>query len=151
MPCLGIPEKMKVIYTYTHDCEGIPMLLLKYRKKATLGYHYILVSYFPFHFFYICSTKCYSCGKSWFMKQTRLCTYKMFHLHFPKKVDIYAKVCMDELTLAIDKILCLKIASTWISTFFTIHIVWVICLLSSTDNPSQIIFFWLKFHIRNIH
>ena len=44
--------------------------------------------------------------------ETKLIMYKMFHLHFPKKVDVYAKVCMDELTLAIDKILCLKNAST---------------------------------------
>ena len=49
---MWISEKLKVIYTYTHDCEGIPMLLLKYREKGTWGYHYVLVSYFLFHFFY---------------------------------------------------------------------------------------------------
>ena len=46
---MGIPARIPY---NTHDCEGIPMLLLKYRKKGTWGYHYVLVSYFLFHFFY---------------------------------------------------------------------------------------------------
>ena len=78
---------------------------------------------FPISFL-LCSTKCYSCGKSWFMKQSWLCTKCSISIS-----QRNAKVCMGELTLAIDKILCLKNASTWISTFFTIHI----CLLLNTS------------------
>ena len=144
---MGIPEKMKVIYTYTHDCEEIPMLLLKYRKKAHgVTIAYIHLSYFLFHFFYILNKML----ALWeiMIHETKLIMYKMFHLHFPKKVDIYAKVCMDELTLAIDKILCLKNASTWISTFFTIHIVWVICTICLLLNTSYLIDSYIVFTLK---
>ena len=41
---------MKVIYTYTHDCEGIPMLLLKYRKKSHIGLPLHTCVIFPISF-----------------------------------------------------------------------------------------------------
>ena len=79
---LGIPEKMKVIYTYTHDCEGIPMLLLKYRKKA----HGVTITYLC-HISFFISSMLNKMLVLWeiMIHETKLIMYKMFHLHFPKK------------------------------------------------------------------
>ena len=79
--------------------------------------------------------------------ETKLIMYKMFHLHFPKRVDIYALVCMGELTLGIDNILMLeKCKHMNFKVFHNSHCIYESSAqsaryLSSKDNPFQIISF----------
>ena len=67
--------------------------------------------------------------------ETKLIMYKMFHLHFPKKVDIYALVCTH--TSYRQNIMLEKCEHMNFNVFFTLYCtIWQI-LLSSTDNLSH--------------